>query len=483
MQEFEANYSASKEDADKVAEVLKRYDLKIEDVSLATRSMRVSGTVSAMEAAFHPDLGIYESAAQGEYRDRQSDYEIPAELKEIVTAVLGFGERRVARRMSPMAAAKVTQALSPLVPADLESYYDFPAGNAGGQKIGVAEFGGGFFADDLAAYCAKYGRPVPNVNPISINRPAYTLSQIRQLPSAERKDELDSSVEVMMDVEIVAGLCPAAEINVYFASFDQKGWVDLLNRAILDKPVALSVSWGLAEDAPDWSAAAVAAINERLNFAAALGITVCVSSGDDGSGDEMTDGRAHVDFPGSSPFVLCVGGTMMTGTPANINELVWWESPGRRTKSGGGAGGGGVSTVFKRPQWQNVQIASLNRGSIDGRVVPDVAALAGDPLYDLVVLGGDAPNGGTSASAPLWSALVARINAILPAAKQQRFLTPLLYQVATNGKTLGQNACRDITSGSNASHPQPGKGYDALKGFDAVAGWGTPIGTKLANGL
>ncbi len=51
-----------------------------------------------------------------------------------------------------------------------------------------------------------------------------------------------------MDVEIIAGLCPEADISVYFATFDQKGWVDLLNEVIKARPVTLSVSWGLAED-------------------------------------------------------------------------------------------------------------------------------------------------------------------------------------------------------------------------------------------
>jgi kumamolisin len=256
-----------------------------------------------------------------------------------------------------------------------------------------------------------------------------------------------------------------------------------LNRAITDKPVTLSVSWGLAEDDSGWSSAALNAINERLNAAAALGITVCVAAGDDGSGDQENDSRAHVDFPSSSPFVLSVGGTMMTGTQDAPNEQVWWESPGRRTSSGGGATGGGVSVVFPRPQWQNVKITSLNKGSIDGRVVPDVAALAGAPFYDVIVLGGDAPNGGTSASTPVWAALVARVDALLPADKQQRFLTPLLYANGANGKPLGSSACSDITVGNNTSSPDPGVGYKAGKGYDAVAGWGTPIGTALLEGL
>ena len=144
--------------------------------------------------------------------------------------------------------------------------------------------------------------------------------------------------------------------------------------------MSLSVSWGLAEDDSEWSAAARDAINNRLNAAALLGITVCVASGDDGSGDEETDSRAHVDFPSSSPFVLGVGGTMIEGTLNPQSERVWWEAPGRRTRNGGGATGGGVSALNPRPKWQTPRIPSLNKGSIVGRIVPDVAALAGQSL-------------------------------------------------------------------------------------------------------
>jgi kumamolisin len=323
-----------------------------------------------------------------------------------------------------------------------------------------------------------------NIKAVSVNAPAYTLQQIQQLPQPQQNDELDASGEVNMDVQIVAGLCPGASITVYFATFDQKGWVDLLNTVVQAKPVALSVSWGAPEDSPDWTTSARDAINERLNMAAMLGITTCVSAGDDGSGDEMTDGKAHVDFPSSSPFALGVGGTMLTGTPPNVTEQVWWQSPGRRTGNGhSGAGGGGVSTVFPRPQWQNVNIKSINKNSINGRVVPDIAALAGPPFYDLTFLGNDAPNGGTSASAPLWAALIARMNAALPTAKQQRFLTPLLYGAGASGKPVGESGTRDITIGQNASKPQPGIGYKATPGFDAVSGWGVPDGMALLAAL
>jgi len=480
--EFEKQYGASRSDVDTVARVLKKYGLTVNQGSLATRSVQVSGTAKQMESAFRPQLGIYRDAQGSEFRDREGTYEVPKELAGIVTGVIGFGQRAVARRRAA-AAAKDVVSLQPLAPADIEKLYSFPPGSANQQTIAIAEFGGGYFADDLAAYCLKHGRRVPTLNAISVNAPAYTLQQILQLPDNERKNQLDASVEVMMDVEVISGLCPDSTINVYFATFDQKGWVDLLNRTIGDRPVVLSVSWGMPEDDPQWSKAARDAINERLNAAALLGITVCVASGDDGSGDEEVDKRAHVDFPASSPFVLGVGGTMLNAPLSPASEVVWWEAPGRRTAQGGGSTGGGVSVFYARPNWQNVKVKSLNTGSIDGRVVPDVAAVAGQPFYDVIVLGRDSPNGGTSAAAPVWAALIARVNANLASGKRQRFLTPLLYKITPSGQTIGTMACNDITQGNNTSRPHPGKGYTAGPGFDAVSGWGTPNGTALQSTL
>jgi kumamolisin len=485
-EEFNSKYGASQADADKVSHVLQRFGIKVIETSLPGRSLRASGTVAQMEAAFHPGLGVYENREQGQYRGREGAIMIPKELAGIVTGVFGLDERRVARRKSmssSLAAAAAHASLGPQTPAELETRYRFPPGTAAGQQIAIAEFEGGYFDSDLTAYCHKQGRPKPRVQVVPVGLNALTLSQIQHLPPQQRSTELDASGEVMMDVQIVAGLCPQAEIFVYFAPFTQKGWVDLLNKVVSGnpaKPVTLSVSWGAPEDSANWSAAARAAINGRLQAAALLGITVAVAAGDDGSGDELTDNKAHVDFPGSSPFVLSVGGTMITGAPPV--EQVWWESPGRRTGNGGGATGGGVSVFFRRPHWQNVKVKSLNPGSIDGRVVPDVAALAGQPLHDLVFLGNPQPNGGTSASTPVWAALIARINAGLPAGKRQRFLTPLLYQKGAGGKAPGQT-CLDIKQGQNASHPNPGKGYSAGAGFDAVTGWGTPNGTALQGAL
>src|SRR5271165_5648040 len=152
-----SDYGAKQEDADKVASVLKSYGIRVDEISLLTRSMRVSGTADAMEKAFQANLGLYHNASQGDFRGREGTLRIPAPLAGIVTGIFGLDERQVAHRKALRSvAAAPGPALAPLTPADLENRYNFPPGAAAGQQIAIAEFDGGYFAEDLQAFCTKY---------------------------------------------------------------------------------------------------------------------------------------------------------------------------------------------------------------------------------------------------------------------------------------------------------------------------------------
>jgi kumamolisin len=478
-EELERVYAASPGDMDAVAAELERYGLEVLDRALSARSMRVRGTAEEMDAAFRANLGIYRRQDGREFRGREGALEIPSPLEGIVNGVFGLDQRRVAKRVPgipPYQGSAQAAAEGALSPSDLEERYRFPAGEGEGQTVAIAEFGGAYFPGDLTTFCKEQGRTEATVKQVGVGVPVLTEEQVMAMAPNEREQVLEAAGEVNMDVQIVAGLCPAAEIVVYFTQFDQKGWVDLLNEIIKGVPagpVAVSVSWGLAEDSPDFSAAARQAIDQRLQAAALLGITVCVSSGDDGSGDQMQDGEAHVNFPASSPHVLAVGGTMLQGD----SEVAWWQSPGDRAH-GGGATGGGISRVFPQPHWQNVDVSAPDGSGQVGRIIPDISALAGPPYYQLVLLGKPAPNGGTSASAPLWAALIARSAAALDPPRAPAFLAPLLYGAGPDGHPLGTSVCRDIITGDNTSTP-PGRGFSAAPGFDAVSGWGVPDGPPL----
>jgi kumamolisin len=272
----------------------------------------------------------------------------------------------------------------------------------------------------------------------------------------------------MLDIEVAAAVAPKAQIAVYFAPNTDKGFLDALTMAIHDtvnKPSVISISWGSAEK--NWTAQAMTSFDQALQTAAALGVTVCCASGDNGSGDGESDGKSHVDFPASSPFALGCGGTMLIATGVSIaNEMVWNEN------SRNSATGGGISDFFPVPSYQAATgiPPSANPGGRRGRGVPDVAGDA-DPAtgYDIRVDGQESVIGGTSAVAPLWAGLIALMNQKL--GHPVGFLNPLLY-----GSLAGQGVLRDIIVGHNGA-------YSAKPGWDPCTGWGTPVGTKLLKAL
>ena len=224
-----------------------------------------------------------------------------------------------------------------------------------------------------------------------------------------------------------------------------------------NNPSVISISWGGPESS--WTAQALKALDAACQSAAALGITITVASGDNGSTDGGTGN--NVDFPASSPHVLACGGTKLTGSGSTISsEVVWNEQA-----SGEGATGGGVSNVFPLPSWQANAKVPPPSVSAGGRGVPDVAGDA-DPVtgYQIRVDGKSMVIGGTSAVAPLWAGLIALNNQ--QNGKSAGFIQPQIYAAK------GASAFNDIVSGNNGA-------FSAGPGWDACTGLGSPIGAKL----
>jgi kumamolisin len=272
--------------------------------------------------------------------------------------------------------------------------------------------------------------------------------------------------EVDLDIEVSGAVAPKANIAVYFAPNTERGFVDAVTTAVHDQanhPWVISISWGGPESS--WSAQTLQALDAAFADAATVGVTVCCASGDGGAGDGVGDGKAHVDFPSSSPHVLGCGGTQLAGTGTTISsETVW--------NSNGGATGGGVSDVFPLPSWQTSAKVpvSVSTGKV-GRGVPDVAGDA-DPAtgFRVTVDGSTIVIGGTSAVAPLWAGLVALLGQ--HHGKPLGFLNDVFYT-----KLAGTTAFHDIVSGTNALSGAPG--YNAGPGWDACTGLGSPEGTEL----
>jgi kumamolisin len=451
-EEWAGAHGAADQDVAAVRAFASEYGLTVSGVDQARRAVSLRGTLDQAAQAFGAqDLGLFTSGGGVAYRGRQGPLTLPPGLDGVVTGVFGIDNRPQAHprlRRHQHAAAAATS----YTPVQVAQAYDFPSAFTGqGQAVGILELGGGFSTADLATYFQSLNLATPSVTAVSVDGASNSPGT-----------DTNADGEVMLDVEVVGAVAPGASIAVYFAPNSDQGFIDGLSTAVHDttnKPSVISISWGQSEDA--WTAQARTQMEQIFTDAAALGVTVTVAAGDNGSTDGVTDGQQHVDFPASAPHALACGGTSLQAANGQITaETVWNDG------SGGGATGGGVSRQFALPSYQSAANVPDNVDSnSNGRGVPDVAGNA-DPAtgYQILVDGNQETIGGTSAVAPLWAGLIARLNQSL--GKPVGFLQPQLYPL------LGSAAFRDVTSGNNGS-------YSAGPGWDACTGLGSPSGSAL----
>ncbi len=470
QQEFLETYAADAADFDQLRTFAHRHGLTVDESasSLARRTIVLRGTVAKLEAAFGVTLHDYEMAG-ATFHSYTGTLSMPSEYAAPIEAILGLDSHPIAKPHFRLLDQKLvehkkkhkpkpTPAPTTPAPAQTGSFnppqvaqlYSFPTTvNGAGQTIGILELGGGYNASDLSAYFSGLGITEPNVTAVSVDGATNSPG-----------DPNGADGEVALDIEVAGSIATGANIAVYFTTNTTQGFIDALTTALHDTangpPSVISISWGSPESS--WTAQALTAFDNAAQSAAALGITITVASGDNGSTDGATGN--NVDFPASSPHVLGCGGTELIASGTTISEEVVWNDQPQ-----GGASGGGVSTVFALPTWQANAKVPAPSTSAGGRGVPDVAGDASPETgYNVTFDGQSEVVGGTSAVAPLWAALIALLN-------QQRgsnigFLNPTLYQNAENG-------FHDITSGSNGS-------FSAGPGWDPCTGLGSPNGTQLA---
>lgn len=227
-------------------------------------------------------------------------------------------------------------------------------------------------------------------------------------------------------------------------------------------------------------------VDAALQAAASRHVTVVAASGDIGAVAEPCDVYAalagtgsftpvkEVNLLASDPLVLGAGGTSLTAshtTGAWQGETAWG-LPDGDPGSPFQASGGGFSRLFPRPGYQaGVPAISATRG------VPDVSADASGHTDLAMVLSAGGRTmirngGGTSASAPIWAALIALTDQY--AGRHLGFVNPAIYRIARS--RYYHQAFHDITAGDNTAQfpPTTITGYRAAPGWDPVTGWGSP---------
>jgi len=440
--EFAHQYGATDEDLAVVAAYAGEHNLAVAETSHARRQLVLKGKLADLSTAFNVKFVHLHDQEHGVYRSHVAPVHVPAELKPVIQAVMGFSGR--SRHGHPPSFPLRGQ--RHLVdPRTVAKAYQFPSSCTGrGQTIGIIVLGGGFHESDLDAYFRHLRIPRPKITVVEVegqkNNPADPVA-IREClakngaaglhrakgkshpyPHVRRNSEknVEWTLETSMDVELIGTWANDAHIVVYLTHNNARGKYDAFSAALHDtkhEPTVISCSWG----APESLISRVLAEELDLMFQAAalMGVTIVCSSGDDGDGTAEA-GEPQAYFPASSPHVLACGGTALRYAPGKKPaETVWREVVAGHTKESGY----GKSSVFHSPGWQS---GAAHAGAKDGRVVPDVAAKADLAFgYDIIVGGAHVSGCGTSAAAPLWASLAALFNEKLKS--KVGHLTPLLY--------------------------------------------------------
>jgi kumamolisin len=448
--------AADQKDLDQVTDYLRTRRLEVVESSPHKRTVVARGTRAALARVFGPT----------------GKHTPPAELHGIVHDVIESGSGRPAVLGHKMTVTSGEYA-DPLAVA---SHYKFPEKFRGDEQcVALIMLGGGFYERDLDLYFDRLGLKKPKIDVVEIsharNSPASVKAIAEFVKSARqhKPPQLGAATlrkvlwtwETTQDIQLVGTFANDARIVVYFAPNDADGRYHALSSAIHDRKHAPSVvccSWhiGFEQDPDAVTARERGRLNDLFEQAGHHGVTVCFSSGDvgDGSQGPPPPEGPKVCFPASSPHVLGCGGTDLVLAPSK-SESVWFETGGGRTA----ASGGGCSRVFRMPTWQDESEVYKKTG-LNGRGVPDVAAKANLHGGYLGFLGGhEMPNGGTSASAPLWASVIAILNEAL--GTRLGFINPLLYRDEV------KHVLHSIVKGSNGA-------YHASKGWNPCTGLGTP---------
>ena len=487
-EQFGARYGVSESDAAQVIDWLQSHGMEVEEITAGNRSIVFSGTAKQVESAFHTPIHTY-TIGKEVHHANSSDPEIPMAFSEVVGGVVALHDFRSepqnngARLPTPQFTSGGSYYLGP---GDFATIYDlnplYQQGIGGsGQAIAIVARSN-IYLTDAQQFRTAFDLPANNPQIIVNGTDPGVLNS-------------GDETEADLDVEWSGAVAKNAAIKfVVSKSTNSSDGTYLSAQYIVSHNVApvMSMSFGLCEAA--LGASGNSFINSLWQQAAAQGMTVFVSAGDNGaagcdspSATRATQGRA-VNGLCSTSYSVCVGGTEFSdsrgslywssfnaaGTQSSaltyIPEVVWNESG-----SGGlWATGGGASTVYSKPFWQ-----SGTGVPADGkRDVPDVSlTAAGYDGYLIYQNGGLYVVGGTSASSPSVAAVMALV--VQHTAARQGNANTAFYSLAAKQRAGGASVFHDITSGNNGVPGQ--SGFSATSGYDQATGLGSIDASVLVN--
>lgn len=531
-EQFGKRFGLADADIAKVQGWLEQQGFSVDSVARGKDSVRFSGTVGQVEAAFATEIHSYAVSVGGQREEHfaaAKDLSVPAALAPVILGVRNLDNFKPRSMMRKPTAEAISRLPNPyftsgssgnhfLAPGDVTTIYNVQAlthGGIDGTGQTIAILGqSAVLLSDIAAFQTAAG----------LTLKAPTLQQVPNtgVSTIFSGDEGESD----LDLEWSSALAPGATILfVYTGSISNNGVFDA-EQYTVDNNLAqiISISYGVCEF--DLGAANAASLELVSSRAATQGQSIVAASGDDGSTtcytrttDTLAQRQAlNVSYPASSPFVTAVGGTefsegtstgatqywtangstdVVASAKSYIPEMVWNDD----SSAALAASGGGVSTLFTaKPSWQKGVPGIPADGARD---VPDIALASSNNHDPYLLCTSDTSNwnsgqsascdlgfrdsastfltaaGGTSFATPVFAGMVALINQKQNYNTGQGLLNTELYKLAANAGTYS-SVFHDIKTGTNACLHSTGlcsaageSGYAATTGYDQATGLGS----------
>jgi subtilase family serine protease len=467
-QEFTARFGPSQKDWDALVAFAKASGFQIVGGSRDAMDLRMTGTVAAIEKAFHVTMGVYQHPAENRTfyaPDREPTVNLPFSLWHISgldnysiphPMFVKKSDYAKAHGISPdKVVSHATTGSGPsasFLGSDMRAaYYGGTALTGSGQNIGLFEYEGYDIAD-LNTYYSNVGQ-TRTATVTGISTDGTSLSCVDSRSGGDCDD-----TEQILDMTQSLGMAPGITgLYVYVGSTDSA--IISAMTVTTDAPLSkqLSCSWG-------WTPADPSTLDPYFEKMASQGQNFFAAAGDSSAWSASNEA-----WPADDANIVSVGGTDLTTSSAAgpwASETAWADS------------GGGISPdSIPIPSWQQLSgvITSSNKGSTTLRNGPDVAANANFTFYVCADQTTCTANdyGGTSFATPMWAGYLALANQQAASNGDSiGFIDPIIYPAALGSSY--STLFHDITSGSCGT-------YSGITGYDLCTGWGSPKTTGLIN--
>ena len=503
--QFNARFRPTSAQVSSVTSWLSSVGLTVASVPSSRRWVDFTGTVSSAGKAFGVGYAQYR-VGNASYASPTGNASVPASLASTVLTVTGldtmphevtparsgpfpppagfrngtpcstdYGDH-VASDKPAFQGATLPYAVCGYKPAQLRSVYGQGALTGSGVTVAITDaYAAPTLVNDVTTYVARNDASHP-----------YASGQLTQWTASNFTAGHACGTngwygEETLDVEAVHAIAPGADIRYYGAASCNDDDLDAAIQQAMDDGVdVITNSWGEVELAV--TPAAAHAESNMFMQAAATGISVLFSSGDDGDESVNLGGATSSDLPASSPWVTAVGGTS-TGIAAGgalALETGWGTS--KYALSNGAwtqtvpflyGAGGGISSYFDFTQSDSPADYQGTNTSGTHRYVPDIG-LDADPTTGMLVgetqrFGTNAKSdaydeyriGGTSLASPLFAGVMA-LAVQANGGHGFGLVNPAVYANIGNPAAI-----RDVTS---VSQPAGNVRADFANGVDASGG-------------